>query len=205
MVTFCWRMGNYMIRQTWVCLAFCSSWHVEDVWLYTQDHLARLWLMLTRHERHSVNPNFNDRLFLGAGFKYCYVYPYLGKCFRNDPIWLIHNFSNWVVCLTTTDLVEKSLKPSMGQNALGLSKLQDAPIILGVSISVPNFKGRDVETTNSFNLRPSLSHTHLPPWKNSSRIHENPQIFEILSPCTWAPQGHQRRKFQHVQWLQCIL
>ena len=59
-------------------------------------------------------------------------------------------FSNWVVCLTTTDLVEKSLKPSIGQNALGLSKFKMPPIILGVSSSVPNFKGREVETTNSW-------------------------------------------------------
>ena len=88
------------IRQTWVCLGFCSSWRVEDVWLYTQDHLARLWLMLTRHQRHCVNPNVNDRLFLGAGLKYVFImcHSLFGEMFRKWSNLTNSYFSNgWFV------------------------------------------------------------------------------------------------------------
>lgn len=117
--------------------------------------------MLTRHERHSVNPNVNDRLFLGVGFKYCYVYTYLGNAsemtqfdyfifFKLGGLFNHHRLGR-----------KKSLKPSIGQNALGLSKFKMPQSSWEFPSQFPISKV--VVPTSSFNLRPSVSQTHLSP------------------------------------------
>ena len=168
------------IRQTWVCLGFCSSWRVEDVWLYTQDHLARLWLMLTRHQRHCVNPNVNDRLFLGAGLKYVFImcHSLFGEMFRKWSNLTNSYFSNgWFVENHHPPTWSKNHPAAIqeGQNAkLGLSKFKMPQSSWEFPSQFPISKVV-VETTNSSKTAgPPLSHTHLPPWKNSPRIHEKP-------------------------------
>ena len=145
-------------------------------WLYTQDQTLT---DVDSSWRHAVNPNFNDRLFLGAGFKYCYVYPYLGKCFGNDPIWLIHIFQiGWWF----NHPLKNHWSHPLVKTLVGLSKFKMPPIILGVSSSVPNFKGRDVETTNSWKTSgpPYISHSPIPPWKNPQESTKSHDFFHLV-------------------------